>query len=72
MTIHTHHSRFHVYISTYQFFLSLLKCAFIGTVFVTNTIGHLQKLKKIDPIDVEMAANEKPLHQLDQAAFEDH
>nr|GEW30140.1 phosphate transporter PHO1 homolog 10 isoform X1 [Tanacetum cinerariifolium] len=47
-------------------------CAFIGTVFDTNTRGHLQKLKKMDPIDVEMAANEKPLHQLDQVAFEDH
>nr|GEZ08397.1 RNA-binding KH domain-containing protein PEPPER-like [Tanacetum cinerariifolium] len=47
-------------------------CAFIGTVFDTNTSGHLHKLKKMDPIDVEMAANGKPLHQLDQATFEDH
>ncbi|GJW80837.1 hypothetical protein Tco_0144812 [Tanacetum coccineum] len=34
--------------------------------------ANLQKLKNMDPIDVEMAANDKPLHQLDQAAFADH
>ncbi|XP_039046038.1 protein REVEILLE 6-like [Hibiscus syriacus] len=27
--------------------------SFIGSVFDPNTIGHLQKLKKMDPIDVE-------------------
>ena len=26
---------------------------FIGSVFDPNTSGHLQKLKKMDPIDVE-------------------